>query len=100
MSTQLFFSSSTQPRLQLLLLRLAQLGHLLLGHVVSSLDLVERVVRVLLELLADLVDLLLPAQALLVLHLIQPAGLEGGVGGLEATLGVAVDLLAVALGQV
>jgi hypothetical protein len=99
-SIRLFLFSSAQPVLQLLPLRLAQLGHLLLAHVVRALDLVERVVRVLLELLADLVDLLLPAQALLILHLVQSAGLECGVGGLEAALRVAVDLVVVALGQV
>lgn len=93
-------SSSAQPVLQLLPLRLAQRGHLLLGHVVRALDLVERVVRVLLELLADLVDLLLSAQTLLVFHLVQPAGLVRGVSGLEAALRVAVDLVIVALGQV
>jgi hypothetical protein len=100
LSSQLSSRSSTQPRLELLPLRVAQLGHLLLAHIVRALDLVERVIRVLLELLADLVDLLLPAQALLVLHLVQAAGLESGVGGLEAALGVAVDLVVVALGQV
>jgi hypothetical protein len=92
--------SRTKSRLELLLLCLAQLRHLLFAHVVRALDLVERVVRVLLELLADLVDLLLPAQALLILHLVQSAGLECGVGGLEAALRVAVDLVVVALGQV
>jgi hypothetical protein len=55
---------------------------------------------VLLELFADLVDLLLPPQTLLVFHLVQPPLLESGIRGLEATLGVAVDLVVVALGQV
>jgi hypothetical protein len=99
-SLNLSISSSTQPILELLPLALAELRHLLLGHVVGTLDLVEGVVRVLLELFADLVDLLLPPQALLVLHLVQPPLLESVVGSLEATLGVAVDLVGVALSQV
>ena len=98
--SHLWNSSSTQPVLELLPLALAKLRHLLLGHVVRALDLVEGVVRVLLELFADLVDLLLSPQSLLVLHLVQPPLLECGVGGLEATLGVAIDLVVVALGQI
>lgn len=49
----------------------------------------------LLKLLADLIDLLLPAQTLLVLHLLQPALLVSVIGGLETALGVPVDLLGI-----
>lgn len=54
----------------------------------------------LLKLFADLVDLLLPPQTLFVLHLFQSPLLESVVGSLEATLGVAVNLVVVALGEV
>jgi hypothetical protein len=89
--------SRTKSRLELLLLCLAQLRHLLFAHVVRALDLVERVVRVLLELLADLVDFLLSAQAFLVLHLVESPLLESGICSLEAALGVAIDFVAAAL---
>ena len=54
----------------------------------------------LLEFLADLLDLLLATETLLVLHLFQAAFFVLSVGGLEATLGVAIDLVVVALGQI
>ena len=93
-------SSSTKPVLQLLPLAVPQCLHLLLGHVVGARDLVERVVRVLLELLANLVDLLLPPQTLLILHLVQPLLLKCVVSGLESALGMTVDLVVVVLGEV
>lgn len=98
--TGLFNPSSTKPVLQLLPLAVPQCLHLLLGHVVGARDLVERVVRVLLELLADLVDLLLPPQTLLILHLVQPLLLKRVVSGLESALGMTVDLVVVVLGEV
>lgn len=98
-SSRLLASSSAQPVFQLLLLAFAELLHLFLGHVVGTRDLVERVVRVLLEFLADLVDLLLSPETLLVLHLVQASLLVSVVGGLETSLGVAIDLVVAALGQ-
>lgn len=49
----------------------------------------------LLEFLADLLDLLLATETLLVLHLFQAAFFVLSVGGLEATFGVTVDLVGV-----
>lgn len=52
----------------------------------------------LLKLLANLLNLLVPAQTFLVLHLVQPSLFVGGVSGFEASLGVAVDFVGVAAG--
>lgn len=54
---------------------------------------VEWVVGVLLELLADLVNLLLSSQTLLVLHLLQSSLLKRSVCSLEAPLRVAIHLV-------
>ena len=57
--------------------------------------LVEGVVGALLEFLADELDALLPPEALVLsLDLGQPPGFAGGIGGLMAALGVAVELVA------
>jgi hypothetical protein len=55
---------------------------------------------VLLELLPYLVDLLVPAQTLLVLHLLESSLLVLSICGLEASLGMAVELVLLFRGQV
>lgn len=91
-----FFLSlrTTESGFNLPLLTLSQGGKIFPGTVVCSADLVERIVGVLLKLLSDLVDLLLPPEALLVLHLFQSSLFIDGVGGLETPFGMLVDLLA------
>lgn len=79
-----------QPALNLLPLLLPERLQLVLCAVEPARNLVERVVRVLLKLLANLLNLLVPPQALLVLHLVQSPLLEGGVGRFEPSFWVAV----------
>lgn len=86
-------SSTSEERLFLGLLAIPQRSDLFLGHIVRSMYLVERVVWVLLELFANLIDLLLSPQTLLVLHLFQSSLLESSICCLESPLGVAVDLV-------
>jgi hypothetical protein len=73
---------------------------LVLGRVVCRRHLVERVLRVLLELLPYLVDLLVPAQTLLVLHLLESSLLILSICSLESSFGVAVELVLLFGGQV
>ena len=89
-----------QPPLLIRLGRIPNSRHILPRGIVRSINLIERIVRVLLKLLPDLLDLLVPPQTLLILHLVQPALLVRGVRGLEAALRVAVQLVLVVRGDI
>ena len=88
-------TSLRQQRLLLLPLLRLYLLELLLARIKPAGNLVERIVGMLLEFLANLIDFLLPSQALLVLHLVQPAFLESGVRSLEPSFRMSVDLVLV-----
>lgn len=84
-----------QPRFDLCLLLIPELGDLFLGGVVPGRDLVERVLGTPLELLLDLLLLLVepqPVAAAIALHLGQSALLELRVRRLEPPLRVLLDL--------
>lgn len=84
----------TQPLLNLGLLLVLDLRQLHLVRIVPRRHLVERVLRALFKLLADLVFALVQAQTLaraVGVHLGETALLERSKGSLEAALGVAVD---------
>lgn len=69
--------------------------HVLSCRVVARVHLVKRIVGVFLKLLPYLVNLLVAPQALLILHLVQPALLVRGIRGLEAALRVPIQLVLV-----
>lgn len=50
--------------------------------------------------LANLIDLLLPPQTLLILHLVQPSLLEGIVSSLESPLRMTVNFIGIVRGDV
>ena len=89
-----------QPPLLIRLGRIPYSGHILPRRVIRRINLIERIIRVLLKLLPNLLDLLVPPQALLILHLVQPALLVRRIGRLEAALRVAVQLVLVVGGDV
>lgn len=84
---------TTESLLLLVLLGLLNRLELVLGCIVCCRDLIERVLRVLLELLPYLIDLLVSPQTLLVLHLLESPFLVLCVCGLESPFGVAVELV-------
>lgn len=84
-----------QPPLLITLDVVPDRSHILPCRIVSRVDLVERVVWVLLKLLANLINLLLPSQTLLILHLLESPLLERRICRLEPALGVTVQLVLV-----
>jgi hypothetical protein len=79
-----------EPSLNLLPLLVAQPSQLVLRTIEASGNLVERVIRVLLKLFSNLLDLLVPPQPLLIFHLVQSALLELRVCGFEPSLRVSI----------
>ena len=86
-------TGTTKSGLNLGLLCLPEESNVISSAVVGSADLVERIVGVLLKLFPDLVDLLVPPQSLLTLHLFQSSILKSLVCSLESSLGMLVNLV-------
>lgn len=87
-----------QPSLSLLPLLLANLPNLLLRTVKLSANLIERVFRALLKLLAYQIDSLLPPQPLVfLLHLRQPSRFIRRISSLEPPLRMSIYLLGIAI---
>jgi hypothetical protein len=84
-----------QPLLLIRLGRIPNSRHIIPRRIIRRINLVKRIIRVLLKLLPNLLDLLIPPEALLVLHFLQPALLVRRISRLEAALWVAVQLVLV-----
>jgi hypothetical protein len=82
-----------QPLLLIRLRRIPYSGHILPRRIIRRINLIKRIIGVLLKLLPNLSDLLIPPEALLILHLVQPALLVRRIGRLEAALRVAVKFV-------
>jgi hypothetical protein len=84
-----------QPLLLIRLGRIPNSRHIIPRRIIRRINLIKRIIRVLLKLLPNLLDLLIPPEALLVLHFLQPALLVRRISRLEAALWVAVQLVLV-----
>ena len=91
---------TSQPLLRLFLLLLSDLHQLVPCWVIFTGDLVERIIRMFFKLFPNLIDLLLPSQTLLILHLLQSSLLILRIRCLKPPLGMSVNFVGGVMCQV